>query len=59
MVYHNFAIPSKFESQNFSKICPKMGEQRVTRFFQNFEVDIKITKISKIGSHHQNFEENS
>ena len=43
----------------FSKICPNMGAHASQDFFQNFEVDIKITKISKIGSHHQNFEENS
>ena len=36
-----------------------MGVTRVTNFFQNFEVDTKIPKITKIGSHHQNFEENS
>ena len=25
VVYHNFAISPKFESQNFEKICPNMG----------------------------------
>ena len=34
-----------------------MGEQPWQRHFQNFEVDIKITKFIKIGSNHQNFKE--
>ena len=58
VVYHNFAIPPKFESQNFEKFVPIWGN-KCDKLFQNFEVDIKITKISKIGSNHQNFEENS
>ena len=47
MVYHNFAILTKFEV----KILKNLSHYRVTtvtRFFQNFEVDIKITKITKI-----------
>ena len=49
MVYHNFAISPKFENQNFPKFVVQNGRTSVTRFFQNFEVDIKIPKSPKIG----------
>ena len=49
-----------FESQNFRKIGQNIGEQSVTNFFQNFEVDTKIPKSPKLkSSNRQNFEENS
>ena len=58
VVYHNFAIPPKFESQNFPKFVPIWANNSY-KIFSKFEVDIKITKFIKIGSNHQNFEENS
>ena len=45
VVYHNFAIPPKFESQNFPKFVPIWANNR-DKLFQNFEVDIKITKMT-------------
>ena len=53
LLFHQNSMVKIF--QNWSQY----GRTRVTNFFQNFEVDIKITKFTKIGSHHQNFEENS
>ena len=57
-----FIITLRFHQNSMVKIFQnwsQYGRTRLTRLFQNFEVDTKITKFAKIGSHHQNFEENS
>ena len=57
-----FIITLRFHQNSKVKIFQNLsqyGVTSVTNFFQNFEVDTKITKITKIGSNHQNFEENS
>ena len=55
----SFIITLRFHQNSKVKIFQNLsqyGRTILTRFFQNFEVDIKITKIPKIGSNHQNFE---
>ena len=47
VVYHNFAISQNSMVKIFQN-WSQYGVTTVTRFFQNFEVDIKITKISKL-----------
>ena len=58
VVYHNFAIPPKFESQIFPNFVPIWGNNR-HKLFSKFWSRYQNPKITKIGSRHQNFEENS
>ena len=55
-----FIITLRFHQNSKVKIFKNLsqyGRTILTNFFQNFEVDIKITKITKIGSNHQNFQQ--
>ena len=50
MVYHNFAIHQNLRRSKFSKICPNMGSQRVTKtFFKILKLRYQNPKI------HQNW----
>ena len=54
----SFIITLRFHQNSKVKIFQNLsqyGRTSVTNFFQNFEVDIKITKIPKIGSISPNF----
>ena len=59
VVYHNFAISPKCESQNFEKFVPIWANRRYKDFSKILKSISKFPKFTKIGSHHQNFEENS
>ena len=48
VVYHNFAISPKWRKSKFSKICPNMGEQRVTKFFKILKSISKSPKSPKL-----------
>ena len=58
VVYHNFAISPKFERQNFPKLVRILANNPY-KLFSKFWSRYQNPKITKIGSHHQNFEENS